>query len=119
MDKIFNNPKINVYGGAGMLNKYIYMKREDNDNKLYFIYKVKSIINENFPVIYGCDKMYVLVAPKNRKQDITVKDNINSIELLNNDILYQMSIDEYIGVFRSFVEYQGTKTKITDDIFEN
>ena len=61
MDKIFNNPKINVYGGAGMLNKYIYMKREDNDNKLYFIYKINSIINEKFPVIYGCDKIYILV----------------------------------------------------------
>jgi hypothetical protein len=119
MDKIFNNPKINVYAGVGMLNKYIYMKREDNDNKLYFIYKINSIINEKFPVIYGCDKMYILVVPKNQNQYITVKDNINSIELLNNDILYQMSIDEYIGIFKSFVEYQGTKTKITDDMFEN
>lgn len=119
MDKIFNNPKINVYGGAGMLNKYIYMKREDNDNKLYFIYKINSIINENFPVIYGCDRMYVLIAPKNQKQNITVKDNINSIELLNTDILYQLSIDEFLGIFKVFVECQGTKIKITDDIFEN
>ena len=119
MDKIFNNPKINVYGGTGMLNKYIYMKREDNENKLYFIYRVKSIINENFPVIYGCDKMYVLVAPKNRKQDITVKDNINSIELLNTDILYQLSINEFLGIFKAFVELQSTKNKVTDDIFEN
>ncbi len=118
MDKIFNSAKTNVYGGVGMLNKYIYMKREDKDNKLYFIYKINSIINENFPVIYGCDKMYVLVSPKN-KQDITVKDNINSIELLNNDVLYQISIDEYLKIFKSFVEYQGTRNKITDDIFEN
>ena len=118
MDQIFNSAKTNVYGGVGMLNKYIYMKREDKDNKLYFIYKINSIINEIFPVIYGCDKMYVLVSPKN-KQDITVKDNINSIELLNNDVLYQISIDEYLKIFKSFVEYQGTKMKITDDIFEN
>jgi hypothetical protein len=118
MDKIFNSAKTNVYGGVGMLNKYIYMKREDKDNKLYFIYKINSIINENFPVIYGCDKMYVLVSPKN-KQDITVKDNINSIELLNNDVLYQISIDEYLKIFKLFVEYQGTRNKITDDIFEN
>lgn len=118
MDKIFNSAKTNVYGGVGMLNKYIYMKREDKDNKLYFIYKINSIINENFPVIYGCNKMYVLVSPKN-KQDITVKDNINSIELLNNDVLYQISIDEYLKIFKLFVEYQGTRNKITDDIFEN
>ena len=118
MEKILNSAKTNVYGSIGMLNKYIYMKREDNENKFYFIYKIKSIINESFPVIYGCDKMYILIVPKNLKQDITVKDDINNIELLNNDILYQISLDEYIGIFKSFVEYQGTKIKITDDIFE-
>jgi hypothetical protein len=95
------------------------MKREDNENKLYFIYKIKSIINENFPVTYECDKIYILVVSKNKKQNITVKDNINKVELLNTDILYQISIDEYLGMFRSFVEFQGTKTIITDDIFEN
>jgi len=119
MNKIFNSAKTNVYGGVGMLNKYIYMKREDNNSKLYFIYKVNSIINEKFPIIYECDKMYVLVVSKNRTQDITVKDNINSIELLNTDILYQISIDEYLKIFKLFVEHQGTKNKITDDIFEN
>lgn len=119
MDKIFNNAKINVYAGAGMLNKYIYMKREDNNNKLYFIYKINSIINEKFPVTYECNKMYILVVPKNQNQYITVKDNINSIELLNTDILYQISIDEYIGIFKIFVECQGTKMKISDDMFEH
>lgn len=28
MEKIFNNPKINVYGGVSMKNKYIFMKRK-------------------------------------------------------------------------------------------
>lgn len=118
MDKIFNNPKINVYGGAGMLNKFIYMKREDLENKMYFIYKINSIVNENFPVIYGCNKAYILIVPKNRKQDITVKDDINNIELTNNDELYQISVDEYLGIFKAFVEFQGTKTYVSDDIFE-
>ena len=63
--------------------------------------------------------MYILVVPKNQNQYITVKDNINSIELLNTDILYQISIDEYIGIFKIFVERQGTKMKISDDMFEN
>jgi hypothetical protein len=44
---------------------------------------------------------------------------MNSIELLNSDILYQISIDEYLRIFKLFVEYQGTKMKITDDMFEN
>ena len=57
MDKIFNSPKANVYGGASMLNKYIYMKREDTENKMYFIYKIDSIINDKFPIIYECNKL--------------------------------------------------------------
>lgn len=118
MEKILNSAKTNVYGSIGMLNKYIYMKREDNENKFYFIYKIKSIVNESFPVIYGCDKLYILIVSKNTNKEITVKDDINNIELLNNDILYQISIDEYLEIFKLFIEYQGTKTKIFDNIFE-
>lgn len=118
MDKIFNSPKANVYGGASMLNKYIYMKREDTENKMYFIYKINSIINDKFPIIYECNKLYVLIAPKNKSKENSVKDNLTKLELTNNDILYQISIDEYLKMFKMFVEYEGTKMKIVDDMFE-
>ena len=52
MDKIFNSPKTNVYGGVSMLDKYIYMKREDVENKMYFIYHIKSILKDSFPSTY-------------------------------------------------------------------
>ena len=52
MDKIFNSPKTNVYGGVSMLDKYIYMKREDIENKMYFIYHIKSILKDSFPSTY-------------------------------------------------------------------
>lgn len=118
MDKIFNSPKANVYGGASMLNKYIYMKREDTENKMYFIYRINSIVNENFPVIYECIKTYILIVPKDKNKTLSVIDNVTKIELTNNDILYQISIDEYLGIFKVFVECQGTKMKIIDDVFE-
>ena len=118
MDKIFNSPKANVYGGASMLNKYIYMKREDTENKMYFIYKIDSIINDKFPIIYECNKLYVLISPKNKNKENSVKDNLTKLELTNNDILYQISIDEYLGIFKVFVECQGTKMKIIDNMFE-
>ena len=119
MDKIFNNPKINVYGGVSMLNKYIYMKREDNENKFYFIYKIESILKEIFPVTYSCNKLYILCVPKDKNKKITVIDNINKLELANNDILYQISVEEYLGMFKVFVECEGTTHAITDDMFEN
>lgn len=118
MEKILNNPKFNVYGGLGMLNKYIYMKREDSENKFYYLYKINNIINDVNPIKYECIKMYILVVPKNTNKSITVKDSIKTIELTNNDILYQISIDEYLGIFKVFVECQGTTNKITDNIFE-
>ncbi len=119
MNKIFNNVKVNVYGGTDMIHKYIYMKREDTENKMYFIYQIESIINDKFPITYKCNKSYVLVVPKNANKPCTVLDKLENIELTNNDVLYNMDVNEYLGIFKVFVEYQGTKTKITDDIFEN
>ena len=119
MDKIFNSPKANVYGGVSMLNKYIYMKREDPENKLYFIYYIKSILKDSFPVTYECAKSYILIVPKNKNKTLSVIDNVTKIELTNNDMLHNISVDEFLGIFKVFVECQGTKMKITDDIFEN
>ena len=107
-----------MYGGASMLNKYIYMKREDAENKMYFIYQIKSILNELFPIIYECNKLYILIAPKNKNNENTVKDNLTKLELTNNDTLYQITKNEYIDIFKVFVECEGTKIKIADNIFE-
>ena len=118
MNKIFNTPKINVYGGCGMLNKYVYMKREDKENKMYFIYQIASIIKDTFPITYNCNKLFVLIVPKNKSKQITVIDNLNKVELTNNDILYDISVNEYLAMFKTFVMCQGTKMIVTDDIFE-
>ena len=118
MDKIFNTPKTNVYGGVGMLNKYVYMKREDVENKMYFIYHIKSILKDSFPIAYECEKLHILVVPKDKNKTLSVIDNVTKIELTNNDILYDISIDEYLGMFKTFVMCQGTKINISDDIFE-
>jgi len=118
MDKIFNSLKANVYGGVSMLNKYIYMKREDVENKMYFIYHIKSILKDSFPITYECNKAYILIVPKDKNKTLSVIDNVTKIELTNNDILYNISVDEFLGIFKVFVECQGTKIKITDDVFE-
>lgn len=118
MDKIFNSPKTNVYGGVSMLDKYIYMKREDVENKMYFIYHIKSILKDSFPITYECIKSYILIVPKDKNKTLSVIDNVTKIELTNNDMLHNISVDEFLGIFKIFVECQGTKMKITDDVFE-
>lgn len=115
MEKILNNPKLNFYGGIGMVNKYIYMKREDSEKFLYFIYRIEKIENKSFPIKYECTKAYILSIYKDYKTTATVYDNIKIIELNNNDILYQISIEEYIAIFRAFVECQGTVCKKLPD----
>lgn len=119
MDKILNNPRVNIYGNSGMINKYIYMKREDKENTMYFIYKINSILNDKFPVIYECNRLYILIIPKDKNKENIVKDDLTKLELTNNDVLYQMSIDEYLGIFKIFVNYDGTKMKLSNNVFEN
>ena len=48
MEKIFNNTKINVYGGLLMKNKYIFMKRKYDTYIEYYIYKIEEILNCKF-----------------------------------------------------------------------
>ena len=118
MDKIFNSLKANVYGGVSMLDKYIYMKREDVENKMYFIYHIKSILKDSFPITYECIKAYILIVPKDKNKTLSVIDNVTKIELTNNDMLHNISVDEFLRIFKIFVECQGTKMKITNDVFE-
>lgn len=108
MDKIFNNPKVNVYGGRGMINKYIYMKRNYNDYIVYFIYQIIDVIKENFPTTYSCKKIYSLTVYKNGKTKASVNDNLVELKLENNDELYEININEYIAIFKLFIDCEGT-----------
>jgi hypothetical protein len=52
MEKILNILKYNTYGLPSMLNKYIFMERQDMENHLYFIFQIKLILHETFPTKY-------------------------------------------------------------------
>lgn len=110
MDKILNNPRLNIYGNDGMVNKYIFLKREEEDKYLYFILKVNKVLNNVFPIKYECLRQYVLIIYKDRKRKTTVLTDLNTLELTINDVLYQLTYDEYIALFRLFVEKQGMIT---------
>lgn len=110
MRLIKKSKHLNVYANVGMVNKYIYMKRSDNNYDLYFIYKIDEIL-ETSPVKYKADKCYLFAVPKNKNCQAFCYDNTSKVELLSTDELYEMTAKEWLATFRVFVENEGVKTK--------
>jgi len=116
MEKIFNNPKFNIYGGIGMKNKYIFMKRKFNEYIEYFIYKIDEITNEKFPIKYSSDRSYKLIVYNDYNKKMYLKEHLNEIELTNWDELYEISVQEFIVMFKQFIEYDDKLGKYFSDI---
>lgn len=111
MEKILNILKYNTYGLPSMLNKYIFMERQDMENHLYFIFQIKSILHETFPTKYECNRLFILNIPKDKNKKAYVYDNFDELELLNTDTLYQISIEEYLKFFKVFIDISDTTKK--------
>lgn len=118
MEKIINHPKINIYGGASMINKYIFMKRDYELYKELYIYQIKDIIKNIYPVTYKCNKLNILKIYKDDNKKSEVIDNICILELKNNDLLYELNINEFLEIFKVFVTCANTLIKIKDNIFD-
>ena len=117
MDKILNIIKYNTYGLPPMINKYIFMERHNLENDMFYIYQIKSIINEIYPTKYECNRLFILNIPKDKNKKAYIYDNLIELELTNNDMLYQISIDEYLGLFKAFIEISGTTSKVQNNFF--
>lgn len=114
MEKILNDPKHNNYGFPLMNNKYIYMERSDSLSTIYFIYQIKSILHGASPVKYSCNRLYILNVPKDKNRKAYVYDNATELELSNNDMLYEISFNEYLKYFKSFINISDTLNKTLD-----
>lgn len=111
MEKIFNNLKINVYGGSSMKNKYIFMKRKYNTYVEYYIYKIEEILNSNYPVIYKSNRSYKLIVQNDFNKKMTLNDHLINIELTNWDELYEITVGEFNSLFRKFIDYDNKLSK--------
>lgn len=111
MEKILNILKYNTYGLSNMINKYVYMERHDANNNTYFIYQIKSILCEKFPVKYKCNRLYILNIPKDNNKKAYIYDNLDELELSNSDTLFQLSFDEYLKYFKAFISISDTNDK--------
>ena len=118
MEKIFNNAKFNIYGGIEMKNKYIFMKRKFTEYTEYFIYKINEITNEKFPIKYSSDRSYKLIVYNDYNKKMYLKEHLDEIELTNWDELYEISVQEFINIFKQFIEYDNKPGKyFQKDIF--
>ena len=112
MKQLYNTIKTNEYAKSFMIGKYIYMKRSNKEMDIYYIFNIKNIIEEN-PVMYETDKCFYFCIPFNRQCKGFCYDSKTNIELTNKDVLYELSYDEWLNTFRSFVENDG---KLVSDL---
>ena len=111
MEKIFNNTKINVYGGLLMKNKYIFMKRKYDTYIEYYIYKIEEILKDHYPVIYKSNRSYKLIVQNDFNKKMILNDHLINIELTNWDELYEITTDEFNSLFRKFIDYDDKLSK--------
>ena len=94
---------------ADMIGRYIYMKRylKKENITVFYIYKIDSIITE-YPTRYKTQNCYRFVVPDNTNMKVFVYDDVNEIQLsYTDDTLYEMTHDEWLDTFRTFVQYDG------------
>ena len=106
MKQLYNTIKTNEYAKSFMIGKYIYMKRSNKEMDIYYIFNIKNIIEEN-PVIYKTNKCFYFCVPFNKERKCFCYDDKVNLELKYSDILYELSYEEWIDTFRSFVDNEG------------
>lgn len=105
--KLINQSKyINVYSGEGMVNKYIYLRRENKQYIMYYIFKIGEITSIT-PTIYKTTKCFMLSVPKTKGCKAFVYKDINSVEVKPQEELYEMTQSEWLDTFRVFVANEG------------
>lgn len=109
MNIIKKSKHYNTYGGEGMVGKYVYMKRVIKDYTLHYIFKIDEILDTN-PVKYKTEKCFMFSVPKNKLIKCYVYDNTSKIEVQFDDNLYEMTPNEWLDTFRSFVKHEGIES---------
>jgi len=100
-----------IYGDQNINGKYIYLKRSDTENDMYYIFKIISIINAKYPFKYEIQNCYMMLVPKDAERKAYVYDKYKEIELKYTDEMYEMTYDEWLNTFRVFVKNEGEYVK--------
>lgn len=106
MKLIYSSVKDNQYASESMKNKYIYMKRSNKEMDIHYIFSIENVILSN-PAEFKTTRQYYFCIPFMKERHCYCYESNDNIVLNYNDILYELSYDEWLDTFRSFVENEG------------
>lgn len=113
MEKIEKSKHLLSYTDNNLINKNILVIRNTKSNKQIYIFELINI-ECKYPVIYKVTKCKMLNIPNNKKIKSYVYDINNEIKIEPNDILYKISNDEFLDIFRKFIKNDNTFTTISN-----
>jgi len=102
MKRIYSSPKDNQYANKNMEGKYVYMKRSNKEMDIHYIFNIKNVISVD-PVEYEVERQYYFCIPFDKDRKCFYYDSKQNVKLDYNDVLYELSYDEWIDTFRSFI----------------
>jgi len=103
-----------------IINKYIYIHKENKESNYYHIFKIKKIIGNN-PITYLLDTSYYFSISKNLEVHCFCYEDLNRIEIGKNDEMYELTQKEFENTHLIFLKYDGklpaeVPSKIIQDI---
>lgn len=116
MEKIEKTKHLSNYIDNILENKYIYMIRKTKENNQLYIYQIINI-ECKYPVIYKIKKCKMLNIPDNKQIKSYIYDNnLSEIQIQPNDIIYKLTDDEFINIFRKFITLDNTYIQSLNDL---
>lgn len=115
MKQIEKSKHLLSYVNNNLINKNILIIRESKNSKQIYIFELLNI-ECKYPVIYKINKCKMLNIPNEKNIKSYVYDKINEIKIEPNDKLYLLETDEFLNIFKKFIENDNTYSNITNII---
>jgi len=109
MNRILSDKKSNIYKSKEILNdKYLYLKKTNNNYDYHYIFNISNIIENDNYIKYKTKKCYIFAIPFDNNSKCYLYEKNNEIEINQlKDVLYEMTFNEFVNTFRTFIKYDG------------
>ena len=95
---------------SSIVGKFIYMKRSNKEMDIHYIFDIKEILGTS-PVKYKVGKCFYFCIPFDKDRRCFYYNTTTNIKLNSSDILYELSYDEWLNTFHSFIKNEGKCVK--------
>jgi len=94
------------YTSHELLNKRLLIQKNKKFDKVYYIFKLTKI-QEDHPLQYFTERQYYFCIPTDNRTKCFCYDSNLPITIEWEDKVYQISENEYLDLFRKFVQYDN------------